>query len=235
MTHDTQCPTGTLVALAENALVLAPAFCKRWRCEHCGWRKARALAERIMLARPSRFVTLTVRPTPGLSAQDELDRMNKAWRNVWKRIKRLYGDRARGYVRVVELHKSGTPHLHLALATPFLPQATLSRWWQEFTSSPIVDIRSIRTERGLARYLSKYLTKDTGVLPNRRKWSSTNGFFESPAPIVEEEGIVKPSWQWSPAKLENFAQALHDSGWIYTHGLFLSPDVEWPASIGASP
>jgi hypothetical protein len=178
-----------------------------------------------MAAKPTRFVTLTVRPTPGLSAEEELDRMNAAWRNMWKRLKRLYGDRAQGYVRVVELHKSGTPHLHLALAIPFLPQTTLSRWWQEFTSSPIVDIRAIKTERGLAQYLSKYLTKDTAALDGRRKWSQSRAFL----PAVEKKPLdpeqIPVVFAWSSAKLENFEAALAEAGWVSTHGLWLAPNA----------
>lgn len=222
------CPNGALVALGEHTLLLAPARCKRWRCPDCGWRKARDLARRIMLAQPTRFVTLTVRPSPALTAKEELDRMNKAWRNVWKRIKRLYGDRAYGYVRIVELHKSGVPHLHIAMRCPYLPQSTLSRWWHNETSSPIVDIRAIRTERGLSRYLAKYLTKSYDQIPGSRKWSQTRDFLPSLQKQPREPEEIRPTWQWTPAKLETLQTAMRATGWHEYEGLWVEPGWAQP-------
>lgn len=213
----TSCPTGTIVATAGDAILLAPASCKKWSCDPCGKRKTRLLAHRIALSPGRRFLTLTMRPQPNTSPQSQLDALNDSWRSLWKRIRRAHGPRALGYVKIVELHKSGRPHLHLCIATPFIHQRWLSRNWAELTGSPIVDIRLVKSERGIARYLSKYLTKSLASIAHRRRWSQSSKFLPPTPPTVLEEGELP--WKWRFARGDVFAigEQLAGEGWTRWH------------------
>ena len=76
---------------------------------------------------------------------------------------RVYAKRKFGesitYICVLEMHpKSGRPHLHL-LVDRFIEQRWLSRTWDSIGGGHRVDIRW-RSPRSIAKYLSKYLTKD---------------------------------------------------------------------------
>lgn len=207
------CPTGTLIASGGGATILAPASCRKWSCDPCGKRKARLLAHRIALSPARRFLTLTTRARSTETPQEALDALNANWRSLWKRIKRAHGSRAVGYVKVIELHQSGKPHLHLVLATPYISQRWLSRNWAELTGSPIVDIRLVKSERGIARYLAKYLTKGLERINQRRRWSQSFRFLPPIPPPVLEEGELPWKWLWLKADAEDVASQLLAEGY----------------------
>jgi hypothetical protein len=187
---------------------LVPATCRRWKCPRCGRRKARILAARIARTKAKRFITLTYRPRPDKSPQEALDELNHAWRTIWKRVKRAQGARAAGYVRIVEVTRAGWPHLHLAVDCQFISQENLSTWTEELLDSPIVDIRAIKTEKGLARYLAKYLTKQSEAISSRRRYGATPQFLPpAPAPVLEP-GELPPHWRFSSIEPEALAVRL---------------------------
>jgi len=209
-TEPKPCPTGTLVGQTGSVTVLAPAYCKRWACHNCGPLKAKKLASRITATTATKFLTLTVRTDPASTPQETLDMMTRSWRALWKRIRRVQGERAKGYVRIVELTKAGNPHLHLALDCAYIRQGTLARWWRELTGSQIVDIRTIRSDHGLARYLSKYLTKAHETISHRRKWSQSSHFL----PLLEKPALqpdeLPVNWRWWPATVATIESMIYD-------------------------
>ena len=146
----------------------------------------------------NRLLTLTVRPTPGCSPADELDTMHAAFRLLWKRIRRKCGARVVAYVRIVETTNAGTPHFHIALHTPYIAQRWLSDQWYELTGSQVVDIRRIDGGRGVARYLTKYLTKGGEAIAGRRKWSATQGHLAIAAPDRHPDCWLVRQWGWNP-------------------------------------
>ncbi len=159
-----------------------------------------------------RLLTLTLRPDPSRSLQAELDRANVAWRALWKRISRLQGDRARGYVKVVELTAAGVPHLHIIADCSYVSQAWLSSAWDDLTGAPIVDIRRVNSAAGLSRYLAKYLTKTHSAVPGRRKWSASKGFLPPPPRALAPPGFPPPQWSWSPSTGTAFLGRLQARG-----------------------
>lgn len=215
------CPNGTLVASIGEARRLCPSLCRRWACQRCGRRNARTLCNRIMRTRVQRFLTLTIRADPSADTIEQIDQVNRAWRCLWKRLKRRHGPRARGYVKVLEFTRQGTPHLHLALDIPFTSQRWLSEQWNELTGSPIVDIRAVHSRRGVARYLSKYLTKALQTVATRRKYSAASHWLP-PAPAAPlEPGELPPTWRWHPGALDDLAHGYAragyqmQDGWLY--------------------
>lgn len=220
------CPVGTLLALGPGTAIIAPARCKKWACPDCGKKNARKLAARIALTPARRFITLTTRYDPSGDPVAELDRMAAAWRTIWKRIARKETDRPHGYIKIVEVTKHGWPHLHIAAQCRFVPQHTLSRWWSELTGSPVVDIRIVRTQRGIARYLGKYLTKQHGCLPGRRRYAATWRWLPA-LPLPElEPGESTPQWLYNRSQPEALALSLAAQGWRPFGQVWLSP-TQW--------
>lgn len=230
----TDCARGSIMApLDEHVHIRFPAYCQKWSCPRCSRKKARKLAARVERTPATRFVTLTARPNPRLSPQRQLDLMNLAWRTLWKRWTRHSAAADVGYVRVVELTRRGTPHLHIALKAPYLPQATLSRWWNELTGNRIVDIRRIKTTAGLARYLAKYVTKSAEHVERRRKWSATRGFLppeEPPAPLEDE---VPLTWSYSHESYLTAVNAHLAAGGAYFAGVIYDSEARARAPAGS--
>lgn len=226
------CPRGTLVGSTGPVVALYPARCKRWACEHCGRKKARVLAQRITASPARRFLTLTARPSAELTPEAQLDLMNRGWRLLWKRLKRRFPTHCRGYVRIVELHRSGSPHLHLALDTEFIPQRLLSQWWEEITGSPIVDIRVIRSERGMARYLAKYLTKAHETLQRRRKWSQSNGFLPPVVAPTLGDDELPLGWRYWRSDPDRVRLLYLEDGWGESGPYLVAP---WAALVSTAP
>jgi len=77
-----------------------------------------------------------------------------------------------GYFCVLEPHKSGFPHLHIVVKTPYylIPQRKLSELWCRYTGSRVVYIRRVRNRREVF-YLLKYLLKQYRISEwNERLW-----------------------------------------------------------------
>lgn len=227
------CPTGTIMASAAGTYQLFPARCKKWSCDPCGKKKARALAARIARARAYSFLTLTYRADPAISPQLALDRLNDAWRKLWKRWKREYGAACKGYVKIVELQKNGTPHLHLALRAPFIPQARISAAWNELTGSPIVDIRVVKTQSGISRYLSKYLTKARERVASRRRWSQSKQFLPHEEKRQQEPDDAPVTYSYHRPDLDTLHDNLLHDGYVllgryYIHASILDPTLASP-------
>lgn len=136
-------------------------YCKSWRCSYCGPRKATKIRARIVEKAKehglSRFVTLTLDPnlTP---EQERVAYIRDVWRKFRVSMKRKIG-RTVSFISVIELHKSGLPHLH-ALVDEYIPQAWLSDAWSRLGGGRIVYIERVKDLRHIGWYLGKYLTKD---------------------------------------------------------------------------
>jgi hypothetical protein len=62
------------------------------------------------------------------------------------------------YICILEFTERGRPHLHI-LIDRFIPQAWISKTWNRLGGGRIVKIKQVKV-RHVARYLSKYLTKE---------------------------------------------------------------------------
>lgn len=224
--QSTACPKGALVACHDGARRIVPAPCGRWQCKNCGWRLAQKLATRIGLTRIDRFVTLTLRANDWDATIHQLDFINASWRSLYKRIKRKFPNEELGYVKVVEFTKVGTPHLHIALQSPFLSQRWLSRNWRELTGSHIVDIRKITSQRSVARYLSKYLTKSTVTVAHRRKYAASRRFLPQLPDVDEDVDSIRPDWHWTPARVDRARLSLLSQGWREVGDWLVEPAAE---------
>lgn len=161
-----------------------------------------------------------------MSLVEEIDFINTHWRSLWKQLRRRFGDEAKGYVKVVELTKRGTPHLHILLDCPFVSQRWLSERWNELTGNNIVDVRRIGSATELARYVSKYLTKQHGPTTHRRRWSASNGYLPDAPPPELGDGEIPPTWKYFASSVDAMEAFLASRGAVLLNEWWWLPPGE---------
>ena len=118
-----------------------------------GLTRAKALDKTV------RFMTLTSSPT------SKYRQINPHFQVLRKRIQRNFGKM--DYIKFRTNEGYGV--LHILYVGPYIPQKWLSRNWNEIHDAKIVDIREVKGEKRIARYLiSNYLVNQTFV---RMSWS----------------------------------------------------------------
>lgn len=116
----------------------------------------------------------------------------QAWARFLRLYERYFGERL-VFIQVLERHPTNPDHLHLhAAVTSFLPVKVLRRLWyialggrgnEEGKDTPGgVNMRQIKTPHAgrrasrIARYIAKYMTKDTAEEFNKKRYSASRGF-----------------------------------------------------------
>lgn len=139
--------------------------CKNRWCMPCSQQKARIICSAIfdhIEQRTVRFLTLTV----GGSCQPLADRLTHLYSSFQAlRRSKAWKAHVRGGVAFCEI-KRGTlldrwhPHLHVLMEGKYFPVGTITKLWKAITKdSCIVDIRPADNRAGIARYITKYITK----------------------------------------------------------------------------
>lgn len=150
--------------------------CDRWPCERCGPIKAALLARDIREGEPNKFLTFTIPPSEGRSP-DHCARLLKDGVKACLRYLRKHIDPTLEYVAVFEAHKSGYPHLHLAVRCErFLPQALISQFMEREIGAPVVDVRECSGPAQVADYISKYVSKDVHKFAGVYRYSFSRGY-----------------------------------------------------------
>lgn len=175
------CPTASTMVATEletglDSVIAIP--CRRWGCRWCGQRKAFQLACKCELAKPERFITLTINPKLWVTPRDAYDGTRRKLSDFAKEVRKLRGTFE--YLRVLEVTKAGWPHYHFLAKCPYIPQATLSKIWASLTGAVIVDVRRVENHSNVFRYVLKYLCKQTYVPWTSRRVSWSRNFFPKP-------------------------------------------------------
>lgn len=177
--YRTQSSTGVLEAFREcgaHAYVLqsiedptqyrvAGSTCHHRFCLPCGQQRSRTIAMNVLdrlAGKPSRFLTLTLRSTT-----ESLAELLAKLTACFARLRRtaLWRKRVHGGVAFIECKYSvdadrWNTHLHCIIQGAYIKQALLSKAWKRITQdSYIVDIRLVRDEAYLIRYVTKYASK----------------------------------------------------------------------------
>lgn len=136
----------------------------RW-CPACAKSRAmvmRANLEPLLKGQAIRFVTLTLKHDE-MPLQQKLDRLQDSFDKL--RRMAVWTDAVQGGAAFVEVkHNDDTrrwhPHLHVLCVGRYLPQESLKAAWLAVTGdSHVVDVRLVRDENTVSRYVTKYLTK----------------------------------------------------------------------------
>ncbi len=135
--------------------------CKSWSCSYCGPRKARtaraAIRRKAEEMNLKYFLTLTLDPKKLEHKKLAVPHLRLCFNKFREYLRRKYGF-VPPYICVLEFTKAGIPHLHILLDR-FIPQAWISQTWADLGGGRIVYIKQV-TIANVARYLSKYLTKE---------------------------------------------------------------------------
>lgn len=187
-----------------------PIFCMSWDCPRCFPYKAALLREKILAGKPTKLITLTLRFDPARSVADTAAFLRKSHAKLACWLRKTFGPYQ--YLWVMELQKNGTPHLHIAVRSAYIPQAQLSRKWKEITGSPIVDIRKVRNSRHTAFYITKYMLKGApltaATLDGSRICAASKGYLD-PAPDEDPDAQPRPmSTRWIDYNAGAIIQAL---------------------------
>jgi hypothetical protein len=180
----------------EKAIRYQRLNCNCWDCSYCGPRKQRLYREAIGSWAAhhglNRFITLTLDPKKFLPDVTYLEfqelhdddcekqRLKKLaaehLRRCFSKL-RVYLGREYGtsikYICVLELHKSGMPHLHL-LIDRYIRINWLRRTWTCVGGGFEVKIKYVQV-RSAAAYISKYLSKQLSMkVPPRTRRITTS-------------------------------------------------------------
>jgi hypothetical protein len=135
--------------------------CKSWNCSYCGPRRARTARAAIRRVAEDLglkyFLTLTLDPSKLEDKKYAVPYLRECFNKFRLYLKRRFGV-APNYICVLEFTQAGIPHLHV-LFDRFIDQKWISRTWDSLGGGRIVFIKQV-TVRNVARYLSKYFTKE---------------------------------------------------------------------------
>jgi len=190
----TICREWSLVKHLPESRHVKPLYCRSWGCDICRPKRKSQLLALASSGEPNRFLTLTVNPAVGDDPEHRLRMLTHAWKVLVKRLRRTHGQHAINYLAVVESTKAGEPHLHILLRTPFIAQADISAAMSELIQAPIVDIRRIRNQREVVRYVAKYITKAPHQFGGAKRYWQTPAYELGKLPKLAPLPPGSPRW-----------------------------------------
>lgn len=172
------CGQTSCVKHGDAGRCVLPRYCNTWSCRSCMVHRLRRLMEELAGGLPTIFLTLTWRVREGWTDAEIARAMAAAWAKWVAIYNREHGPRALQYMVVRERTKAGTPHMHIVIRAPWIPKRALSDFMRDEIDSPIVDVRSLKEVRSVAKYLAKYLTKGPAQFGTLKRYWRTLGYLQ---------------------------------------------------------
>lgn len=167
------CGEYTAVKHEEVATVAVSLRCRSWNCIHCQPTRKSGLIANAIGGVPNKMLTLTHRASAEFTPEQAAKRLSWAWRICRKRLMRKHKWKSLPFLAVVEKHKSGWPHLHILLRTPFIPWVEIRDIMKELIDSPRVRIEQISKFSKVCGYCAKYCGKAVEKFQSaKRYWQS---------------------------------------------------------------
>ena len=129
-------------------------------------RKFKRAYQRFMLGvrMPGEYKLLTLTTPPDFKGD-----IHDAWRKFLKRMRRR--DLIREYYIVKEWNKAHTcQHLHVVLRLDYIGYRIARQQWKAVTGAVWIHVDNIRSVKGMACYLGKYLNKAYDEEPGKRSY-----------------------------------------------------------------
>lgn len=162
--------------------------CKRWSCEVCSRRLRWLLTERLKLAQPERFITLSCNQRAFENPRDCYLKTARHISTLARWARHLHGEFE--YLRVNEPHESGWPHFHLLQRGAYIPFASMQTQWKHLTGAHRVNIRRIDSHRRAVEYVTKYLTAGEPMTYTKRRLSWSRNFWCKEEPHLKPESTT---------------------------------------------
>jgi len=167
--------------------------CRRWSCSICSRRLRWLLTERLKLAKPTRFITLSCNQSAYADPRSCYLQTARQISRLTRGLRRDYGEFE--YLRVNEPHESGWPHFHLLQRGAYIPFKSLQNRWKLLTGAHRVNIKKIHDHRGAVGYVTKYLTANEPMTYTKRRLSWSKNFWCKEEPRLHESiHTVDPVW-----------------------------------------
>ena len=206
------CGECTLATTEGRDKIAVTLRCRAWSCAECAEQRKTQLIALAMDGLPDKLVTLTSRRRPGLKPELAAAALVRAWRLIRRSLERQ-GNRERvHFLAIFEQTALGWPHLHILVRGPFIPQKWLSAQMDRLADSPIVDVRSIKSRKGAAKYVSKYIAKAPGKFGTLKRYWHSQAFKLSV--YVSKKGTAL--WDRQKLSLTAWCEAWREFGYTVT-------------------
>lgn len=154
-----QCGESSLFADGPNAKAICPHACNTWACEECGPTKLAGLRALIMAGQPTLMLTLTERPDPARTKEQQAREQTEAWKKFYAKMCRYLKLKHIPFIWHREAHENGTSHLHILMRLDKLSRHWAKDEWCKLTGSYIVHVDAIDNAGGIAAYTTKHTAK----------------------------------------------------------------------------
>lgn len=165
-----QCGESSLFADGPNAKGVCPHACNTWACEECGPTKLAGLRALIHAGEPTLMLTLTERPDPARSREQQAAAQTEAWKKFYARMCRHLKVKHVPFIWHREATEKGTSHLHVLMRLDKLSRHWAKDNWCTLTGSYIVDVTAIDDEGGIAAYCTKHTAKPPAKFGNCKRY-----------------------------------------------------------------
>ena len=171
------CGTRSLSRQVGSLHEIRPLPCGCWSCPDCERRNKKRIRRMMEDGKPDRLVTITARAITGEDPEIALDRLYRVWAQFAREERKRHPSLRLEYLLVPELTKRGWPHLHILVRSNFIAQKRLSDYMLENLGAPVVDVRAVRSLKGVAKYVGKYLTKRPLKMCGRRRFARSRDWI----------------------------------------------------------
>jgi len=194
------CGSGVLSTQVPEGYLLVACACGRWPCPTCSPQRRRRLEAELVAGKPITFFTLTWDASRPETRERARQIMGEKWKLLTARIRRRWPAAEFEWGVVVERFKNGYPHFHILCRAPYIPQPWLSDQWEKLVGARVVDIRKVKTLHGLAKYLTKYLSKSPERIGTGKRYWFSQGYRAEPDKHPARRRIKSP-WFFDPEEL----------------------------------
>lgn len=211
------CRDVTLVKHAEAGLQVSALWCNSWQCEVCAPRRAWRCAQDMLAGRPTKFLTLTVKSTRSFSKEQRARELLRAFQKWVRQVRAKHGKAHCEYYYVFEDTQKGEPHLHVVGRWPFIPKKEISEFFGREIGAPNTRIDGVQSPKGLAAYLTEYLTKGPTKFGTLKRYGNSRRFrlWQRPGPAREPEWrgyVVQVDRPWSELVAEYVLRGFRSLG-----------------------
>lgn len=188
------CSEFSIVKNDPDAAEAATLKCRRWSCNQCRLIRQAEVRALCRAGNPSLMVTLTAAPDPEKTPDQQAVELVRAWRLIVKRHARKFKSAKIAYLAVVEATKRGQPHLHILTREKFIDHAWLKEMMADITGSFVVWLTRLKSARGGAWYVSKYLGKDPHHYEGCKRYWTARDWIEDRAEWDEKHQKQPGMW-----------------------------------------
>jgi hypothetical protein len=211
------------------------ANCKQWHCDECRPHLTRKLRKQILAGEPNMMITLTQNGSRGESKNHRRRLLGEAIPLLFQMIKRSKNLDHVPYFCVIEQHESGEAHAHILARLPYVHQKWLLKKWRKLMGAAGVFVQRLKTQRGAAHYVSKYLSKAPARFGTmKRFWKSQHWRVtpEEARDLHDTKAFVRVLKHFNITK---YAALLISEGWQITKRFANMIEAEHPGGPRAPP